>query len=83
MLFRSGSIALFFPKRRLIFTGDAAVRDPEGRLMVGVFNVDREQTRQSFRRLAELDFEAAYFGHGPPMDREASLAFRRLAAKLG
>ncbi len=79
----AGSIALFLPKRRLLFTGDAAVRDPEGRLMVGVFNVDREQTRQSFRRLAELDFEVACFGHGPPMDKEAALAFRRLAAKLG
>ena len=79
----AGSIALYLPKRRLLLCGDAAVCDPEGRLIVGMFNVDTEQARQSFRRLAELDFEVACFGHGAPLDKEASFAFRRLAEKLG
>ncbi len=77
-----GSIAVFAPERRALFVGDAAARMPDGRLIVGVFNVDPEQTRASFRRLAELDFDAAFFGHGAPMDKDASLAFRRVAAKL-
>jgi len=71
------------PETGLRRSGDAAVRDPEGRVMVGVFNVDTEQARASFRKLAELDFEVACFGHGAPLDKEASLAFRRLAEKLG
>jgi hypothetical protein len=56
---------------------------PDGQLIVGVFNADPERTRQSFRRLAELEFEAAFFGHGAPMDKDASMAFRKLAERLG
>jgi glyoxylase-like metal-dependent hydrolase (beta-lactamase superfamily II) len=79
----AGSIAVYLPRRRLLFSGDAAVADAEGRLMVGVFNLDPQQARESFRRLAALDIEVACFGHGKPLDREASVAFRRLAEKLG
>ena len=79
----AGSIALYLPKRRVLFSADAAVRGPEGNVMVGVFNVDTAQARRSFQRLAALDFEIACFGHGAPMDKEASLAFRRLAERLG
>ena len=79
----AGSIAVYLPGRRLLFSGDAAVADPEGRLMVGVFNVDTQQARESFRRLAALDVDVACFGHGKPYDRDASIAFRRLAEKLG
>ena len=77
-----GSIAIYAPKRRALFAGDAAVRMPDGRLIVGVFNVDPERTRASFRRLADLEFDAAFFGHGKPLDKHASLAFRRVADKL-
>jgi glyoxylase-like metal-dependent hydrolase (beta-lactamase superfamily II) len=78
----AGSMALYLPRRRALFSGDAAVRGPDGRLMVGVFNVNTEHARQSFTKLAQLDFDVACFGHGPPMDKDASLAFRRLAEKL-
>ncbi len=78
----AGSIAVYVPKRRALFAGDAAARMPEGQLIVGVFNVDPEQARASFRRLAQLEFDAAFFGHGAPMDNDASRAFRRLAEKL-
>jgi glyoxylase-like metal-dependent hydrolase (beta-lactamase superfamily II) len=79
----AGSIALYVPKRRVLFVGDAAARLPDGQLIVGVFNVDPAQTRASFRKLAALEFDAAFFGHGSPLDREVSLAFRRVAEKLG
>jgi glyoxylase-like metal-dependent hydrolase (beta-lactamase superfamily II) len=77
-----GSIAVYLPKKRALFCGDAAARMPEGQLIVGVFNVDPAQARASFRRLAELEFDAAFFGHGAPMDRDASLAFRKVAERL-
>ena len=51
--------------------------EPEGQLIVGVFSVDTRQARESFRKLAQLDFDVALFGHGPPLDRDASRAFRR------
>jgi glyoxylase-like metal-dependent hydrolase (beta-lactamase superfamily II) len=78
-----GSIAIHLPKKRALFVGDAAARMPDGRLIAGVFNADPDQTRGSFRRLAELDFESAFFGHGAPMDKDACLAFRKVAEKLG
>jgi len=77
-----GSIAVYVPQRRALFVGDAAGRMPEGQLLVGVFNADPEQARASFRKLAQLDFDAAFFGHGAPMDKDASIAFRQLAEKL-
>jgi glyoxylase-like metal-dependent hydrolase (beta-lactamase superfamily II) len=79
----AGSIAVYVPMRKLLFSGDTVERDLEDNVIVGVFNVDSAQTRASARKLAELDFEVACFGHGRPLDREASLAFRRLVEKLG
>jgi glyoxylase-like metal-dependent hydrolase (beta-lactamase superfamily II) len=79
----AGSIAVYVPKRKLLFSGDAAARLPDGNVIVGVFNVDTVLARQSFRRLASLDIEAVCFGHGAPMDRDASVAFRRVAERLG
>ena len=81
----AGSIALYLPKRRLLFAGDAAVNafglgPPSGPL--GIFNEDQAQARESFSKLAELDFDIACFGHGKPLDREASLAFRRRVERL-
>ncbi len=77
-----GSIAIYLPMRRVLFSGDAVERDLEGRVIVGVFNVDPDEARRSFLKVAQLDFDAACFGHGEPMDREASLVFRRLAETL-
>ncbi len=76
-----GSIALHIPSRRILLTGDA-VASLDGRPIVGAFNVDPEQAKESFRRLSEIDFEIACFGHGRPLMGEASLAFRRVAEKL-
>ena len=80
-----GSIAIYVPAKRVLFAGDAATNvlglgPPSGSF--GIYNEDRDQLRQSFRKLAELDFEVACFGHGPPLDKEASLAFRRAAERL-
>ena len=82
----AGSIALYLPGRRLLFAGDAAANalglgPPSGPF--GMFNEDRAAAAASFRKLAELDFDVACFGHGPPLDKDASLAFRRALDKLG
>ena len=77
-----GSLAIFLPKEKLLFAGDAAERDSEDNLIVGVFNLDQAQAFESFRKLAELDFDIACVGHGKPLDKNASLAFRKVAEKL-
>ena len=80
-----GSVALFIPKHRLLFAGDAAVSaiglgPPAGPF--ALFNEDSEQAVRSFKRLAELDFDRAFFGHGKPLDGEAATLFRRAADQL-
>ncbi len=80
-----GSVALFIPKHRILFAGDAAVRTmtlgpPAGPF--GLFNEDRAQAVHSFKRLAELNFDRAFFGHGKPLDGEAATLFRRAAEQL-
>lgn len=78
----AGNIALYLPQRKALFCGDAAARLPDGSLIVGTFNADPAQARRSFQRLAALDIELACFGHGKPLDKDASLAFRRVAERL-
>lgn len=82
-----GSIALYLPRHRVLFTGDAAARGPHGRVMCGVFNVNRAQAAASLRRLARLDARVACFGHGEPVLHDAAAellaAARRLDAGTG
>ena len=47
-----GGIALWLPRHRVLFAGDAAARGPDGTVTCGVFNVSRTQAAASFRRLA-------------------------------
>jgi glyoxylase-like metal-dependent hydrolase (beta-lactamase superfamily II) len=76
-----GSIALHLPRHGVLFTGDAVAASPvDGSVMLGVFNLDRDQAVASFRRLASLASEVACFGHGDPVLGEASTALRKSAA---
>jgi len=51
----------------------------DGRVMLGVFNLDRHRALTSFRRLAEIDVDVACFGHGDPVIGRASVALRESA----
>jgi glyoxylase-like metal-dependent hydrolase (beta-lactamase superfamily II) len=77
-----GSIAIYMPEEKLLFTGDAVERDHKENLIVGMFNLNQAQAIESFKKLAELDFEIACLGHGTPSNENASEEFQRLAAKL-
>lgn len=78
----AGSIAVYLPSRRILFSGDSVERDLEDNVIVGVFNTDPEQARASARMLAQFDVDVACFGHGRPLDKEASLHLRRFAESL-
>ncbi|WP_156724598.1 MBL fold metallo-hydrolase [Streptomyces apocyni] len=70
-----GSIALHLPYHGVLFTGDAVAASPvDGRVMLGVFNVDGKQALASFRELAALESDVACFGHGAPVTEHASAA---------
>jgi glyoxylase-like metal-dependent hydrolase (beta-lactamase superfamily II) len=77
-----GSIAVYVPSRRLLFAGDAAANLFGLRPPIGMFTEDHIEARASIRKLAQLDFDVVCFGHGKPLDKDASRAFRRLAEKL-
>ncbi|WP_406174599.1 MBL fold metallo-hydrolase [Streptomyces canus] len=63
-----GSIALHLPEHGVLFTGDAVAASPfDGKVMLGVFNVDRAQAVDSFARLAACGANIACFGHGDPI----------------
>lgn len=74
-----GSIAIHLPAHRLLFTGDSVARTPDGRVILGPFNVDRAEAIDSFRNLADLDVDAACFGHGDPLLADAAAALRAVA----
>ncbi len=71
----------------VLIAGDAAraagrrVGPPTGAVF-GMFTEDLQEARRSFRRLAELDFDVAVFGHGDPVRSGAAEVFRRVAARL-
>ncbi|WP_252437942.1 MBL fold metallo-hydrolase [Pseudonocardia humida] len=60
-----GSIALHLPGPRVLFTGDT-VAESQGAVILGPFNLDRQQALAAFRRLISFDVDVALFGHGEP-----------------
>ncbi|WP_406099218.1 MBL fold metallo-hydrolase [Streptomyces sp. NBC_01013] len=72
-----GSIGLHLPLHRVLFTGDCVAG--AGRVMLGVFNIDREQAVASFRRLAALEAATVCFGHGDPLTMDAVAVMRASA----
>jgi glyoxylase-like metal-dependent hydrolase (beta-lactamase superfamily II) len=70
----AGQVALLWHPGRMLFAGDVATNimglgDP-----VGFENL--EEGRASQCKLASLSFDAAGFGHGKPIPRDASTRFR-------
>lgn len=72
-----GSIGLHLPGPGVLFTGDCVAG--VGQVMLGVFNIDREQAVASFRRLAALEAATVCFGHGDPLTRDAVAVMRASA----
>ncbi|MGB8962785.1 MAG: MBL fold metallo-hydrolase [Pseudonocardiaceae bacterium] len=78
----NGSIALYPPEPEVLITGDIAA-EYGGDVILGVFNLDRAEAAASFRRIADLDAEAACFGHGELLIGQASARLQHVASTLG
>lgn len=74
-----GSVAIHVPEERVLFTGDTVARLDDGRVILGVFNVDPPLAAETFTRLAALDTEIACFGHGEPVTEDAAARLREAA----
>ncbi len=77
-----GSIALYIPAARILFTGDAIAALGNGPLIVGPFNVDSGQARASLQKLAGLAAGIVCFGHGPPLARDAVGVFQTFLGEI-
>jgi glyoxylase-like metal-dependent hydrolase (beta-lactamase superfamily II) len=77
-----GSIALLLPNTGVLLTGDT-VAESGGGVLLGPFNVDREEAWRSLRRLASLDVDVACFGHGQPVVGSAARALRAATDPFG
>lgn len=66
----------------VLFVGDAAGH-MFGRVgpPIGMFTEDMAQAKETIRKLAEIEFDAACFGHGTVIEGRANAAFRRWVEK--
>ncbi|OGO50749.1 MAG: hypothetical protein A2148_03380 [Chloroflexi bacterium RBG_16_68_14] len=79
----SGHIAVLMPRHGgVLFVGDAATNILGLRPPLGMSTLDMAQAKDSIRKLGELEFETACFGHGGVLKGKANAAFRRFVEKL-
>jgi len=82
-----GHISLWREADRVLIAGDAVAGQAAITLRPGlveppeIFTFDRRRSRESIRRLAELEPSIVLFGHGPPVTSAAE-ALSRFAASL-
>jgi hydroxyacylglutathione hydrolase len=79
----AGSICLYDPKFRLLFSGDA-IRFFKGKLEgpPARFTPDMNRARQSIKKVAALDFDILLSGHGEPLMSKASERVREFSKSL-
>ncbi|GAA4185841.1 MBL fold metallo-hydrolase [Streptosporangium oxazolinicum] len=70
-----GSIALHLPHSGVLFPGDL-IAVMEGQVILGPFNVVREEAVASFTRLAELNVETLCVPHGEPVAEGAGVLLK-------
>lgn len=77
-----GSICLYAPRHRIIFTGDV-LQVVRGRLTYAsaFFSHDHAGARASIERLAALDVEVIALSHYPPWRTDPNAALAELAAR--
>ena len=77
-----GSICLYDPKRKVLFTGDTlryrngTIEGPSKR-----FSIDMVNAHNSIQKLKTLDFDIMLSGHGTPITENASAKVREFAEK--
>lgn len=62
-----GHLSFHWPERRFLIAGDAISTWPDFRAGWKAFNLNPVQSRDSLRRMAELDVEILGVGHGEPI----------------
>lgn len=76
-----GSIAIHLPESGVLFSGDI-LAEHLGEVIPGVFNLHTPTVHRSIQKLASLEPESVYFGHGRPLTSDAADVLSGLAASL-
>ena len=71
-----GHIALLLPEEKLLIAGDLCANIFG--LGLSVIYEDVEAAKRSIKKVADLDFDKAVFGHGSPIRGRAGLKFKKL-----
>jgi glyoxylase-like metal-dependent hydrolase (beta-lactamase superfamily II) len=79
-----GSVCLYAPRDRLLFTGDA-LQVQRGRVIFAsrLYSDDYAAAQASVRRMAALDVRTIVFAHYPPLSEGANEALAALAREAG
>ena len=77
-----GTIVLHFPAERILLSGDAIERTPDGQTIAPVFNLDSAKAAESVRALSKLDFDVLCPAHGEPLAEHADATVREIVAGL-
>ena len=72
-----GSIALYQPKRKIMFLGDLLFNKRKLKIAPKIFNHDTVKVADAARQLAAYDIEIACFGHGEPYTAHAGEKIRQ------
>jgi glyoxylase-like metal-dependent hydrolase (beta-lactamase superfamily II) len=83
----AGHLSYLWPHNGgVLFAGDAAAHvlglGPPVGIVGGIFTEDMAAAKESFRKLAALEFDIACFGHGGVIKGRAHSAFRRQVEKM-
>lgn len=80
-----GHISVLDPVGRVLVAGDALVGRGDGGGVAGpdaAYTQDMATAHESVRKLADHDFDTLLFGHGEPVEQDASRLVTELAAQL-
>ena len=79
-----GEIALFWPERRILVLGDAAVGNPPGKLsLLPEEKLDEpKRLHESLRALLDVDFDILLLGDGVPILEHAKARLEELVASF-
>lgn len=77
-----GHIAFWQPQRRILFCGDVLFNAPKFRLPFAGLTVDMAENIRSVKKIAQLDPDIICFGHGQPMQNNATQRLREFVAQL-
>ncbi len=79
-----GSVCLYAPRDRLLFTGDVLQRRRDRVVFASpIFSDDHAAARASIRRLVDLDVATIVFSHYPPLTEGANEILATLARQAG